>query len=52
MTIWRGTKPLILASQSPARQALLAKAGIAFEAIPAEIDERAIAACLRVVVAG
>jgi septum formation protein len=33
---------LILASQSPARQALLAKAGIAFEAIPAEIDERAI----------
>ena len=42
MTIWRGTKPLILASQSPARQALLANAGIAFEAIPAEIDERAI----------
>lgn len=42
MTIWRGTKPLILASQSPARQALLGNAGIAFEAIPAEIDERAI----------
>ncbi len=42
MTVWRGTKPLILASQSPARQALLANAGIAFEAIPAEIDERAI----------
>jgi len=42
MTIWRGNKPLILASQSPARQALLANAGIAFEAIPAEIDERAI----------
>jgi septum formation protein len=42
MTIWRETKPLILASQSQARQALLAKAGIAFEAIPAEIDERAI----------
>jgi septum formation protein len=42
MTIWRGTKPLILASRSPARQALLANAGIAFEAIPAEIDERAI----------
>jgi septum formation protein len=42
MTVWRGTKPLILASQSPARQALLAKAGIAFEAVPAEIDERAI----------
>ncbi len=42
MTIWRGTKPLILASQSQARQALLGNAGIAFEAIPAEIDERAI----------
>jgi septum formation protein len=42
MTIWRGTKPLILASQSAARQALLANAGITFEAIPAEIDERAI----------
>jgi septum formation protein len=42
MTIWRETKPLILASQSLARRALLANAGIAFEAIPAEIDERAI----------
>lgn len=42
MTVWRGTKPVILASQSAARQALLANAGIAFEAIPAEIDERAI----------
>jgi septum formation protein len=42
MTIWRGAKPLILASQSAARQALLANAGIAFEAVPAEIDERAI----------
>jgi septum formation protein len=39
MTIWRGTKPLILASQSPARRALLANAGIAFEAIPAGLDE-------------
>ena len=42
MTIWRGKDPLILASQSRARQALLANAGIAFEAIPAEIDEREI----------
>jgi septum formation protein len=42
MTMWRGTRPLILASKSTARQALLANAGIAFEAIPAEIDERAI----------
>jgi septum formation protein len=42
MTVWRGTKPLILASQSHARRALLANAGITFEAIPAEINERAI----------
>jgi septum formation protein len=42
MTMWRETQPLILASQSPARQALLANAGIAFEAIPAELDELAI----------
>jgi septum formation protein len=42
MAIWRGKHPLILASQSRARQALLANAGIAFEAIPADIDERAI----------
>ena len=40
MTLWRGPHPLILASQSRARQTLLANAGIAFEAIPAEIDER------------
>jgi septum formation protein len=42
MTIWRGKFPLILASQSRARQALLANAGLAFEAMPAEIDEREI----------
>jgi septum formation protein len=42
MTVWRDSKPLILASQSLARQALLANAGIAFDAVPAEIDERAV----------
>jgi septum formation protein len=42
MTIWRGKSPLILASQSRARQALLTNAGIAFEAIPADIDERTV----------
>jgi septum formation protein len=42
MTIWRGKSRLILASQSRARQALLANAGIAFDAIAAEIDEREI----------
>ena len=40
--IWRGNNPLMLASQSRARQTLLANAGVAFEAIPAEIDERGI----------
>ena len=42
MTLWRGNDPLILASQSRARQTLLANAGIDFEAVPAEIDEREI----------
>jgi septum formation protein len=42
MTLWRGKYPLILASQSRARQALLANAGIVFEAVPAGIDERAV----------
>ena len=42
MTIWRGKDRLILASQSRARQMLLANAGISFEAIPADIDERAL----------
>jgi septum formation protein len=40
MTLWRGPNSLILASQSQARQMLLAHAGIAFEAVPADIDER------------
>ncbi len=42
MTIWRGPSPLILASQSRARQMLLANAGIVSEAVPADIDERAV----------
>jgi septum formation protein len=42
MTIWRGQHPLILASQSRARQMLLTSAGIAFEAVPADLDERAV----------
>jgi septum formation protein len=42
MTIWCGKEPLILASQSSARQALLKGAGIAFEAMPADIDVREI----------
>jgi nucleoside triphosphate pyrophosphatase len=42
MTLWRGKHPLILASNSRARQALLANAGINFEVVPAEIDERGV----------
>jgi septum formation protein len=42
MTLWRGKDALILASQSRARQTLLANAGIAFVAVPADIDERAV----------
>ncbi len=42
MSLWRGKYPLILASQSRARQALLANAGISLEAVAAEIDERAL----------
>ena len=42
MTLWRGKDPLILASQSRARQTLLANAGVHFEAVPADIDERAV----------
>ena len=44
MSIWRGQSPLILASQSRARRMLLDNAGLAFEALPADIDERAVQA--------
>ena len=44
MTLWLGKEPLVLASQSKARQTLLANAGIEFESDPADIDERAIQA--------
>jgi len=42
MTLWLAPRPLLLASQSRARQMLLANAGIPFEAMPADIDERAV----------
>jgi septum formation protein len=42
MTLWRGEHPLILASQSRARQMLLTNAGIDFAAVPADIDERSL----------
>ena len=40
MNLWRGQKSLILASQSRARKMLLENAGLTFEAVPADIDER------------
>ena len=42
MTIWRGKSPLVLASQSRTRKMLLANAGLAFETMPADIDERGV----------
>jgi nucleoside triphosphate pyrophosphatase len=42
MPVWRGSHPLILASQSRVRHTLLVNAGIACDAIPADIDERSI----------
>ena len=42
MTVWRGNHPLVLASQSRARQALLTSAGLSPEIDPADIDERAV----------
>lgn len=37
---------IVLASQSPARREMLAAAGVAFEAVPAHVDESAILAAL------
>jgi septum formation protein len=45
--LWRGKAPVLLASKSPARHALLAAAAIPFETIAAEIDERGLEAPLR-----
>ena len=42
MTIWRAPHKLILASQSRARKMLLENAGISFDAVPADIDERSV----------
>jgi septum formation protein len=44
MALWLATEPLVLASKSTARLALLAAAGIAVEVLPADIDERAVEA--------
>jgi septum formation protein len=42
MSLWLSDKPLVLASQSKVRRALLEAAGIPVEARPAHLDERTI----------
>jgi septum formation protein len=42
MTLWLATAPLVLASQSKVRRAVLEAAGIPVDARPAHLDERAI----------
>jgi septum formation protein len=42
MALWRADKPLVLASKSGSRRALLEAAGILIEICPADIDERAV----------
>jgi septum formation protein len=44
MSVWVEQQPLILASRSAPRQLLLKNAGIPFEAVPADLDERAVQA--------
>lgn len=46
-SLWRGVEPLVLASGSPFRLALLASAGIPAEAVKPAIDERAVEASVR-----
>ncbi|PZQ78867.1 MAG: septum formation inhibitor Maf, partial [Ancylobacter novellus] len=42
--LWRGGAPLVLASKSAARRALLEVARLPYEAISVEVDERALEA--------
>jgi septum formation protein len=44
MALWLAARPMVLASKSAARRALLESAGIPIEIVPAEIDERAVEA--------
>src|SRR5450631_3456527 len=44
MALWLADQPLVLASRSESRRAVLAGAGIPLEVLPADIDERAIEA--------
>jgi septum formation protein len=42
MALWLSSDPLVLASRSAARQAMLEAAGIPIEILPADIDERGV----------
>jgi septum formation protein len=42
MALWLANKPLVLASKSAPRRAMLEAAGIPIEVRPADIDERAV----------
>ena len=44
MPLWLAAHPLVLASKSAARRALLEAAGIPVEIAPADVDERAVEA--------
>jgi len=52
MALWQSDLPLILASKSAARKALLTAAGLPFESIDANVDERALEADFLVEKAG
>src|SRR5258707_15698955 len=44
MSLWLAAEPLVLASKSAARRAIIEAAGIPLEIVAADIDERAIQA--------
>ncbi|SFJ98988.1 Maf family protein [Methylocapsa palsarum] len=50
--LWRRADPLVLASKSTARRAVLSSAGVPFETCDVAIDERAVEAPLRAAGAG
>ena len=52
MALWLADKPLVLASKSAPRRALLEAAGVPVEVSPADIDERAVEQAARASAAG